>query len=224
MKLSVIKIIKYIQYIIQTLNLNILLKSKVKYSYPFFPLISKSRFRLYKERGINIECKPNAYILLGYGSGGIGSFAYSGINLELYMNSTLRIQGASLVGFGSSICIYDNATIEIGDGVYMASNTVLKSTKLISIGDNCAISWNVTIMDSDFHNWSENENPTEISSPVIIKSNVWIGNNVIILKGVEIGEGSIIGAGSVVTRSVPSRSMVAGNPARVIKTNIKWRK
>ena len=53
--------------------------------------------------------------------------------------------------------------------------------------------------------------------PVVIEDDVWIGARVIILPGVTIGTGSVVGAGSVVVRDVPPRSVVAGNPARVVK-------
>lgn len=53
--------------------------------------------------------------------------------------------------------------------------------------------------------------------PVKICNKVWIGFNSIILKGVTIGEGSIVGAGSVVTKDVPPWTIVAGNPARIIR-------
>lgn len=55
------------------------------------------------------------------------------------------------------------------------------------------------------------------TKPVKICDDAWIGMNVIILKGVTIGEGAIVGAGSVVTRDVPSWTIVAGNPAQVVK-------
>ena len=54
-------------------------------------------------------------------------------------------------------------------------------------------------------------------SPTIICDDAWIGVNVIILKGVEIGAGAIVAAGAVVTKNVPPMTLVAGNPANVIK-------
>jgi acetyltransferase-like isoleucine patch superfamily enzyme len=60
------------------------------------------------------------------------------------------------------------------------------------------------------------------NKPIVIEDNVWIGCNVIILKGVTIGAGSIVAAGSIVTKNVPADSIVAGNPAKVIKENVKW--
>ena len=53
--------------------------------------------------------------------------------------------------------------------------------------------------------------------PIIIEDDVWIGANSIILGGVKIGNGAIIGAGAVVTKDVPPRAIVAGNPAKLIK-------
>ena len=55
------------------------------------------------------------------------------------------------------------------------------------------------------------------NAPVKIEDAVWIGVNCTILKGVTIGEGSVVGAGSVVTKNVPPWTIVAGNPARIIR-------
>ena len=56
-----------------------------------------------------------------------------------------------------------------------------------------------------------------ISKPIIVKDYAWINFNAVILKGVSIGEGAIVAAGSIVTKDVPDFTMVAGNPAKVIK-------
>ena len=53
--------------------------------------------------------------------------------------------------------------------------------------------------------------------PIHVENDVWIGSNAVILQGVTIGEGSIVAAGAVVTKDVPARHIVAGNPARVIR-------
>lgn len=52
----------------------------------------------------------------------------------------------------------------------------------------------------------------------VIGNDVWIGSNAVIMAGVEVGDGSVVGAGSIVTKDVPAYSIVAGNPARVIKS------
>ena len=57
--------------------------------------------------------------------------------------------------------------------------------------------------------------------PITIGENCWIGRNVSILKGVTIGDNSVIAANSVVTKSIPANSIAAGNPAKVVKTNIE---
>lgn len=66
-------------------------------------------------------------------------------------------------------------------------------------------------------NYGFTEDKTIKSKPVVIEDDVWVGFNAIILGGVKIGKGAVIGAGSVVTKDVPPYSIVAGNPAKVIK-------
>jgi maltose O-acetyltransferase len=77
----------------------------------------------------------------------------------------------------------------------------------------------VLIMDSDHHEISP-ENRWLSSGeivPIIIGNNVWLGSRSIILKGVTIGDHSVVGAGAVVTKSVPPKTIVAGNPAKVVR-------
>ena len=64
----------------------------------------------------------------------------------------------------------------------------------------------------------ERNKGTEKALPITIGDNVWLGGNVTVLPGVTIGEGAVVGAGSVVTRDVPPRTVVAGNPAHIIRS------
>ena len=88
----------------------------------------------------------------------------------------------------------------------------------ITIGKSCAISWDVTIIDSDYYSIDGIEQTSRIE----IGNHVWIGMNAKILKGVKIGDGAVIAAGSVVTKDVPSKAMVGGVPAKIIKENVNW--
>ena len=56
-----------------------------------------------------------------------------------------------------------------------------------------------------------------------IGNKVWIATNALILPGVSIGDGAIVAAGAVVAKDVPAKCMVAGVPARVIKSNVEWK-
>lgn len=112
------------------------------------------------------------------------------------------------------------ANLKIGSFSAIGDRTEIHCGREIIIGANCLIAWDVVIMDRDYHKLN---NERENLKPVYIENNVWIGNRSIILKGVNIGEGSVVGSGSVVTHDVPKRSLVVGNPAKVIKENIYWK-
>lgn len=110
----------------------------------------------------------------------------------------------------------------IGDNVCVNKNVHIGCNNLIIIGEGTLIGSNVLITDHSHgkneYNLPPSNRPLFSKGPVVIGKNVWIGENVCILPNVTIGDNSIIGAGSVVTKSVPSNSIVGGNPASVVKT------
>jgi acetyltransferase-like isoleucine patch superfamily enzyme len=117
---------------------------------------------------------------------------------------------------------FQESKLCIGNNTYIGeSNNIRASGGIITIGSFCSISQNVTIVASNhqFKNgefiqsqkWSVEKNF------VTIGHDVWVGANSVILPGVVIGDGAVIAAGSVVTKNVENNSVVAGNPARLIK-------
>lgn len=141
-------------------------------------------------------------------------------NLRMDNNSLLETKKSFSVYYGADIILFKDAKLRLGSG-FFNSNIKIRCHKKIEIGDNVAISHDVTIMDSDAHDglWDGYEK----TKPIKIGNHVWIGTRVTILKGVTIGDNAIIAAGSVVTKNVPNNTIVAGVPAKVIKININWK-
>lgn len=142
--------------------------------------------------------------------------------ITLADNAQLTLHGDVILYEGVGVRVTEGAKLSIGDHTYINRSASIDCTQEIMIGDYCAISDNVQILDSDFHPMTYNGETSIMSKPVHIGNHVWIGRSVIILKGVTIGDGAIVGAGSIVTRDVPPGCLVAGNPARVIRENVEW--
>lgn len=106
------------------------------------------------------------------------------------------------------------ATLTLADDCFLNQGVHIVCCQEIQIGEQCLIADQALIMDGDFHGVG---NAPAVSAPVRIERGAWIGARAIILKGVTIGEGAVVGAGAVVTRTVPPKSLVAGNPAQVIR-------
>ena len=108
--------------------------------------------------------------------------------------------------------------ISIGDFVLISPGVRISSNQSIRIGDSSMLAANVYISDSDWHGLYNRTRPFRCSKAVTLGSNVWIGDSAIICKGVNIGDNSVVGAGSVVTKDVPANTVVAGNPAKIVKS------
>ena len=120
-----------------------------------------------------------------------------------------------------SIC---EPSLIIGDNANIGAFNHITCANKIQIGNNMLTGKYVTITDNSHGTTNYNDlllapRKRKIYSkgPVIIGNNVWIGDKATILPNVTIGDGAVIAANSVVTKDVPSYSVVAGNPAKIIK-------
>ncbi len=149
-------------------------------------------------------------------------------------NGTVFGDWIYLTAWNSYECIVDNEIqrqeltpeLTIGNNCSFGAFNHITSTNKITIGDRCLTGKWVTITDNS-HGKTDFESlqvepirrPLYSKGPVYIGNDVWIGDKATILPGVTIGDGAIIAANAVVTKDVPSYSIVAGNPAHIIKEN-----
>lgn len=145
-------------------------------------------------------------------------------------SGTLVIGQRNSFGFAQAPCLGTGdiliqprtleSRITIGDHNSTSNNIAMVANQAISIGNDCRIGDQVAIYDCDFHE-VDPKTRNQSAGPcmaVSVGNNVWVGSRVVILKGVSIGDNSVIAACSVVTKPVPTNVIVAGNPARIIRT------
>ncbi len=141
------------------------------------------------------------------------------------------IIGANCTMDGVHFALGKEARVAIGDYCYF-TNAMLLCEQELRIGSYVVLGWNATIADTDFHPIAPAERiadamacsplgqgrprPEIVRRPVVIEDAVWTGPNATILKGVRIGAGAFIEPGALVTRDVPPRARVLGNPGRVV--------
>lgn len=110
--------------------------------------------------------------------------------------------------------------IHIGKNVFINSGCQFQDQGGIYIGNRVLIGHQVVLATLN-HDIKISNRASIIPKPIYIGDDVWIGSNVTVLPGVKIGNGAIVGAGSVVIRDVPEYTIVAGNPAKIIRTLTK---
>jgi acetyltransferase-like isoleucine patch superfamily enzyme len=146
--------------------------------------------------------------------------------------NVIRIDENSVV-YGELLTFGFGGNISIGKDCFVGENSKIWSADQISIGNDVLISHNVNVIDTSSHELNYDVRAASykrmlieghscfkgeiLTAPILIEDNAWLNMNCIILRGVTIGKGAIIAAGAVVTKSVPPFTMVAGNPAKVIK-------
>ncbi len=143
----------------------------------------------------------------------------------------IQVGRSSLVA-GELLVFAHGGGISIGEWCYVGEGARIWSSSSVRIGDRVLISHNVNIFDSMTHPVGARQRHEQFRSimtsghpkvidlgerPVVLEDDVWIGAAASVLRGVTVGAGSVVATGAVVTKSVPPRVIVAGNPARIVR-------
>jgi acetyltransferase-like isoleucine patch superfamily enzyme len=162
-----------------------------------------------------------------------GRFAHMGKTSRLDL--PVKLNGPHLVRVGERVQICEHTwlnahddrgdgqpTLHIGDGSYIGRFGHINAWRSVHIGKHVLIADRVFVSDCS-HEYADTSRPIWLQgdkfvAPVQLKDGCWIGIGAVILPGVTIGRNAVVGANAVVSKSVPDGAVVAGIPARIIKT------
>lgn len=161
---------------------------------------------------------PQASLLLG---------VYTNVStpavLSMFENAKLIVGKHVMINRGTKVVLHKEGILEMGDNSYINENSRIHCAKHISIGANCAIAWNVTIMDTDIHKIYRDGKWVNEDTEVIIGNNVWIGAHSMVLKGTIIEDNCIIAAHSVVRGHLKANTIYGGNPLKELSRFDCWK-
>lgn len=184
---------------------------KIVFTEPFM------KFKIRKHKTAKLHVKGNLRITPHVGGEG-QSVIYMG------ENTNFQINGDFAIGQSVRFFLSNNSTLTIGgkskeSGSGITADTLVMVSKKITIGKDFLCAWNVFISDSDWHTIDGQNH----QSDVIIGDHVWIANNSSVLKGSVIRGNSIVASHSkVINKEFPESVMIAGTPAKIVKTSVNW--
>lgn len=191
------------------------------------PILVSHRTKFKSIKGnicIEGECKPGM-VRIGLSGSGSGTAYYKPVVIE--NNGTIVFQGKVSIGGGCQLCtVRKESKLVVGGNSKLMGECHLVAASSVSIGKDCAISWNTQIMDTDFHHIYGNDGQLlNAEKPVLIGNHVWIGSHSIILKGTALPDELVVAAGSIINAGhldISEGSVITGLPTRVLRDNIRW--
>lgn len=142
--------------------------------------------------------------------------------MAIILKRLLKLIAKNIPGYKIRCRLLKMAGYIIGENVYIGEDLIiideLDDFGLLKIGDRVAIAERVTFVISSNPNFSKLRSVIlDKHGDIQIGDDAWLGTGCIVMPNIKIGKGAVVGAGSVVTKDVPDFSIVAGNPAKVIR-------
>jgi carbonic anhydrase/acetyltransferase-like protein (isoleucine patch superfamily) len=187
-------------------------------------LISNNLFLKEMAGSIRIESDSVFFGMIHIGYGDVGIFDAKGSRSIWEVTGTVIFKGRADIGHGSKLSVSKTGTLIFGENFCITAQSSIIATTEIRFGNNCLVSWDVLIMDTDFHPIKDKIGTVlNASQPILIGDKVWIGCRNLILKGSVIPNNAIIGAGSILSKQLDTENAIyAGNPIKKIKEDVYW--
>lgn len=211
-------------------NILLSLPKTLRFSLHYFPLktalklpvfVSHRTFLRELHGKIMLPEKVNtAMIKIGFGD--VGHYDRKRSRSIWQVSGTVAFGGKASIGHGSKLSVRGNLTL--GADFNMTAESTIVCAHQISFGNDCLLSWDILIMDTDEHPIINQDGiRTNPDKPILVGNHVWIGCKCTLLKGTEIPNNAIVAAGTLLTSAFSGENQViGGNPPAVLKSDVRW--
>lgn len=211
-------------------NILLSLPKTLRFNFHYFPLktalklpvfVSHRTFLRELHGKIVLPEKVNtAMIKIGFGD--VGHYDRKRSRSIWQVSGTVAFGGKASIGHGSKLSVRGNLTL--GADFNMTAESTIVCAHQISFGNDCLLSWDILIMDTDEHPIINQDGiRTNPDKPILVGNHVWIGCKCTLLKGTEIPNNAVVAAGTLLTSAFSGENQViGGNPPAVLKSDIRW--
>lgn len=204
----------------------------IRFNFKAFPLKTaiklpvfvshKVKYKGIKRGSIFFSC-PSKTFMVKFGNGGSDGVPEQKSCIMFRDNGVMSFDGNANFGVGIIIRL-DGGKVSFGKNFRTNKNCFIACNTEMKFGDDVLLGWNVRMRDSDGHYIIENGAPKKNEVPVSVGNHVWICSYADVLKGTTIASDSVVAYRSCVTGGIfPPNSLIAGFPAKVIKSEINWK-
>jgi acetyltransferase-like isoleucine patch superfamily enzyme len=166
------------------------------------------------------EKVERAMVKIGFGD--VGHYDRKRSRSIWQVSGTVSFGGKASIGHGSKISV--RGDLHLGDGFTMTAESTIVCAKEIRFGNDCLLSWDILVMDTDEHPLYNKDNERINPDKAIqVGDHVWIGCKCVLLKGAVVSDNTVVAAGTLLTSSFSGEhQVIGGNPPSVLKNDVRW--
>jgi len=201
------------------------------FNFNYFPFLDALRLPVYVSHRVWLMEMSGEVVVRGplrrgmieLGFGEVGIFDQHRSRTVWQVSGRVEFGGPARIGHGTRLSV--SGVLKLGEGLKITAESAIVASNSVSIGAGSLLSWDVLVMDTDFHDLYSGGELLNPPAPVHIGAGVWIGCRALVLKGSVLPDGTVVAAASTVTREFTApNTLIGGSPAGVLKENVSWRK